>query len=188
LEADVTQYLKSKGYAVDSAPYHNKMDKSVVNILQNIYTPTALYLRGRADRIAVRASPPIAFEWEAKTRMDRKYCDCVLEALPLCTHLLHARNLDTRCLYVYRNLFKSYDVGFWVHQMPPVHVIVIPSRWNELQKQYFKEVFKLALPQVRIEFRGKTKGSGDPFLIINESEIKKMSHWKELIQEMDTSP
>jgi len=72
--------------------------------------------------------------------------------------------------------------------MPPVHVIVIPSRWNELQKQYFKEVFKLALPQVRIEFRGKTKGSGDPFLIINESEIKKMSHWKELIQEMDTSP
>lgn len=185
LETDVTQYLESNGYIVDSAPYHDKMDKSIIKVLQNIYTPTGLYLRGRADRIAVKRNPPTVFEWEAKTHKSQSRHDCVIEALPICTHLIHAKYLAVRCLYVYRNPFKNQDFGFWVHQIPPIRIIMIPGRWNKIQRQHFEQVFNLILPQVKVVSIGRTRGTDDPFLIIDESEMKKLPHWKEAIQEME---
>jgi len=59
---------------------------------------------------------------------------------------------------------------------------MIPDRWNEKQKQYFGQVFNVTLPQVQTRFISNTHGTNDPFLIIDEAEMKKLPHWKDAIQ------
>jgi hypothetical protein len=182
LENSVTEYLKSVGYFVDSAPYHDKMYDEIVRALQNIYTPTALYLRSRADRIAVRSNPPSVFEWEVKTHASAARHDCTLEAYPICVHILKHRFLGVRCLYVYWDPIRNYNVGWWIHQMPPIKVIMIPPRWRDEQIEWFESLFTEILPDIDIvPLKKLTKGSNDPFLIIDEKSIRELPHWKGLI-------
>jgi hypothetical protein len=183
LEEDVTSYMKSIGFLVDSAPYHDKMNSEIVQALQYIYAPTALYLRGRADRIAVHRNPPLVFQWEAKTHISQRWHDCCLEALPFCHHISSAR-LDVECLYVYRDPFKNRDVGFWVSSYPDIREIKIPtSRWSDEQLHYFEFQFRQFLPGTRINRLRRTKGSDDPFLIIDEKVIASLPHWKTVIDD-----
>lgn len=186
LEKDVTSYLESSGFIVDSAPYHEKMKPQIIKTLQNIYTPTALYLRGRADRIAIKKYPPSVFEWEAKTHQSRKYGDWCIESLPLCTHKIIYDLLGIRCLYVYRDPFRGYDSGFWIKNIPTVRELKMPPRWNSNNslKMYFLKVFKKIFPNTNIsDMSYAPAGSGDPFVIIDESIVKKLPHWKNLIDE-----
>jgi len=186
LEDDVSQFLIEQGFLVDDATYHDNMDERVVRVLQNIYTPTGLYLRGRADRVAVRGIPPMVFEWEAKTHVSRARHDITVEALPLCHHIVKAR-LDVKCLYCYRNEHKGHEVGFWIHDMPEPRIIMIPNRWRPTQQDWFEEKFREIIPGVDIRRIGRTRGANDPFVIIDESKIADMPHWKDLIlQEIES--
>lgn len=180
LETDATEYLTAAGFVVAEAPYHATMAEEDVEALQQTVTPTALYIRSRADRIAIRQSPPLVFEWEAKTHTTNKRHDCTLEALPVAIHLLKAQ-LDIRCLYVYRDPYKGYEVGFWIHDFPEVRVIMIPDRWGDAWTAWFQGVFSNFFPGVKIVDRIKTRGSGDPFLIIDESIIRELPGWTDLI-------
>jgi len=75
LEQDAKDFLSELGFLTDEATYHTVMNLEVKDRLSRIYTPTSLYLRGRADRIAVHKSLPLVFEWEAKTHESRNLHD-----------------------------------------------------------------------------------------------------------------
>jgi len=182
LEDDVTAHLEHLGCLVDSAPYHDKMNPRIVQILQNTYAPTALYLRSRADRIAIHPRHRVVFEWEAKTHNSSKYHDCCIEALPVCVHLALV-HLGVKCLYVYRDPQRGYDTGFWVSNLSLIRAILIPTpRWTAKQIEWFQQQFAVYFPNTPISKIGKTLGTDDPFLIIDESEIMQMPHWKKLIE------
>ena len=181
LEAEVGEYLIGLGFEIASATYHTVMPGNVRDLLQNNYSPTALYLRGRSDRIAVRPDG-VVFEWEAKTH-GKSGRDMCVEALPLAHHILKAR-LDVRCLYVYRHLALGHEAGFWVHQLPPIRDLYIPTfRWSQQQIAWFGSVFNEIFPGTPVRMMSHVFGTGDPFLVIAERVIKTLPHWKDAIRE-----
>lgn len=188
LEKDVTTCFETYGFLVSQATYHSVMPNSIVKILQNLWTPTALYLRGRADRVAVRRNPPCAIQWEAKTHKSRKWHDMTIEVLPLCAHLA-LLSMGIKCLYAYRDKWARHNAGFWTYDMPDPRVIMIPLRWqtqdrNENWVSYCTGQIKHFFPNVPTRTIANNRGSGDPFAIIDESTVKSMPHWHTLIDQL----
>jgi len=184
LEKEVKDYLEQNDFVTYEATYHSLLEEKYARLFSRIETPTSLYLRTRADRVAFRvAYSPTVFEWEAKTHTSQKYHDMTLEALPMCHHLSKAE-LDVRCLYVYRNPYKNHECGFWVHNMPPIRIIMIPSRWTDVWKKWFRNKFEPRFPDIKIVDTLGNGGSGDPFLIIDECEVEKLPHWSSLINDI----
>jgi hypothetical protein len=164
LEADVAELLGELGYLTDSATYHTVMRKEVQDLLKFCNTPTGLYIRGRADRIAIHKHATLCFIWEAKTRRDSTYEDVLIEALPLAHHV----RSGIRCLYVFRHCGRGleYEGAFWTDNLPPINQIIIPTRWGDEYMDYFRSVFSGVFPTVPIQERQKTRGSDDPYVII----------------------
>jgi hypothetical protein len=183
-EAAVAEGLRSRGYCVQGATYHEVFPDEVVRRLQGIFTPTALYVRGRADRVAVHAKRDLVFEWEAKTHVSKKYHDMCLEAVPLAHHVLKCR-LGVRCLYVYQDPGELYAKGFWVHRMPPVRDVWLPDRWIDFAREYFLGVLSEFFPGVPLKDKCKTYGTGDPYVVIDHSEVLRLPSWETLVDEFD---
>ena len=125
LEDDVTDYLLDKGFIVHQSTYHEVMPRVLARILSLRFSLTALYLRGRADRIAIHRELPIEFEWEAKTHARKDKRDLTIEALPLVHHMAKSR-LGVDCLYAAR--VHGKDVGFWVSNLPEIKCVFLPLR------------------------------------------------------------
>lgn len=183
LESDVKEFLHANGFFTDEVTYHSRLPRNMVDLLSKRWSPTALYLRGRADRIAIHKTMPVEFEWECKTHGAVKYNDMAIEALPLAHHITKAR-LDVKCLYIYRNPFEQKEYGFWVNDIPGIRCCNIPSRWDGEMKNFFTRVFMSSYPGVTLNYPIHSNGSGDPYLLINHDEIIKLSNWKDLIMEL----
>lgn len=186
LETDVTAALKALDFFVTMAVYHEVMSPAVKRRLQRITEPTALYIRHRADRIAVHKTKDLVFEWEAKTHVSQRRHDMTIEVLPLIHHMAKSR-LGVRCLYVYRNTYRGHDAGFWVHDLGsiPIRCVMIPARWRESWfSEWITEMCREWLPTVGVVETPHNDGSGDPFVIIDEKVVSKMQPWRTLIREI----
>ena len=181
LETDVTEFLEGLGFAVHQSTYHSIMPKELVRIIQNRFTPTCLYVRGRADRLAIHKVEPIDFEWEAKTHANPKYGDLTIELQPLLHHISKSR-LGVQCLYVFR--VNNKDGGFWVNNIPPMRCAWFPPRVEyNASKDLWMKATKELFPGLKI-VETPVNGSGDPFVIINQSDISNIQDWRELILEL----
>lgn len=187
LETEVIKFLHDHGFIIDNATYHEKMKPEIVKRLQFLDVPTALYVRGRADRLAVHHTRNIIFEWEAKTHVSKSRNDWTMEALPICHHIAKIP-FHVHCLYIYRNtnLDHEHNVGFWISQIPPIKVVLIPEIWQGQQLDYFRTIFGKYLPAGTkiVSSVRNVRGSKDPFLIIDELVVKTLPHWKNLIIDM----
>jgi hypothetical protein len=181
-EQDVIQYLQSLGFLLGEATYHEVMEKVAKDRLASIYSPTSLYIRGRADRIAVHQTKPIVFEWEAKTHNPGPYHDMLIELLPILHHLKRAE-LGVRCLYVYNDYEKGYDVGFWTNGMPTVRQVYLTPRFTPELKGVVDNAIAEYFPHTTVRQTTGTKGSNDPFLIVDESTVRSLPNWKTLVEE-----
>jgi len=174
----VNEYLEGLGYLTGSFAYHDVMPLPIKNRLQYLFTFTSLYIRGRADRVAVHKSSNDVFEYEVKTH-NKKGNDLLIELLPFLHHLNKSR-LGVRCLYIFN--VQNQQGGFWIDKYPPIRIVMIPSNdhWHDLQNELYKMSVGI-LPDIKIVKVGEVNGSGDPFLIIDKVEIAKLPHWKEII-------
>lgn len=172
LECDVSAFLIANDFHVAEATYHSVMPKDVVDRLSRVYTPSALYLRTRADRVAVHKTLPICFEWECKTRdPSTKYSNLAIEAFPLAQHVYKAK-LGVKTLYVYRDEPSGYDCGFWADALPTIERIICPKRGDGIAA-YLSQAF----PGVGLVSQ-ETRGSGDPFAIINSETVAMLDDWR----------
>lgn len=181
LESRVKSYLDESGYHVYESTYHSVLPDVLKRLLSRRFSMTALYLRGRADRIAMHKIIPVEFEWEAKTHASQQYNDLTIELLPLVHHISKSA-LGVRCLYVFD--VNGNEGGFWAHELPTVRQIHLPPRqeyknilWNfeNMADKYFRGV---------PVYRSGSGGSGDPFVIFDKSEIQALRHWQDLIDEV----
>ena len=182
LEQSVTNFLTALNFHVFSrGTYHEAMPPELVETLQHRDTPTALYLRGRADRIAVHRARPIEFEFECKTHANPKLHDMTIEALPLAHHIVKSR-IDVKCLYCYRDPYRGLDFGFWTDTAPTVDRIFVPNRWQGIMLQFFDRILQDTFPGVLILHPARPMGgSGDPFIIVKEYNVNQLASWQELI-------
>jgi hypothetical protein len=181
LEDRVRSYLEERGYFVYEATYHSVMPETEKRILSRRYSMTALYLRGRADRVAIHNIIPVEIEWEAKTHANPKYDDLTIELLPLVHHVSKAK-LGVRCLYVFN--VNGFEAGFWAHQLPRIRQIHLstrdeykPNLWHfeNLCREFFRGV---------PVYKSTVNGSGDPFVIFDKSVIRQQKHWQDFIDEV----
>jgi hypothetical protein len=179
LQRTVAAYLDELNYLVDAGPYHESMRDDTRKRLQEVFTPTSLYIRGRSDRIAVHEKVPLCLMWECKTNAGR-YRNAAIEALPLAYHV----KLGVRVLYIYWDVVTDFQGAFWVKQLPPISRIKIPDRWNGELVQSFKEEFAIAFPDVGIDCGGRTSGSGDPFVLIREEHVRHMLDWRKELDDL----
>lgn len=179
LENDVCAHLQGLGFWCGSSTYHDgKWPDDVKRRLSLIDTPTALYVRTRADRVAIHHELPIVFEWECKTRDPRTKTakrNMAVEAYPLAQHVMKAK-LGVRILYCYRDSVGDIEVGFWCDFIPRIGCILIPPREQGVSG-YLSSVF-VNVPVIDI-FR--TSGSNDAFALIEEESLRMLPHWTEAI-------
>jgi hypothetical protein len=172
--------LRDRDFLGDEATYHSALTADVSLLLANRYDLTSLYLRGRADRIAIHSTLPVTFEWECKTHLSTKYQDLTLELLPLMHHLVKAA-LGVECLYCCRNPHTGQDCGFWAAEIPAVRDVWIPPRWPQANRELLKTRARRRFPAARLMER-TTAGSKDPFVIIAEPTVVALPDWRALIE------
>jgi len=185
LEREVDEYLRSHGFIVPSAvTYHEVWPAEIKNLVASRQSMTALYLRSRADRVAIHADLPIEFEWECKT--NQKYFDLSFEALPFMHHLAKAR-LGVRCLLCIWNLRSGFHHGTWIswEVVDNIREIRVPDKCRMTDKEAFIRCCEELLPQVRVKPTGGTNGgSNDPFVVIDKSLAPAFPHWHDLIDDL----
>ena len=182
-ELYVASWLEQAGFAVGNSCYHESLPKDLVRILAQRYSPTALAVRHRADRIAAHKIRPVEFLVEVKSPSGWHYANLLLEMLPLAIHIIEQKEIGCECLYVYAELTRQVQHGFWVAQAPKVSQVCIPPRWNQEQAAWYTTIAVRAFgPTVPIKRTGRNKGSGDPFLIISEDDLRSLPDWRDLVR------
>lgn len=178
LEADIVAHAIAHGWVVDSATYHRVMAEPVRLALQRCWDPAALYIRGRADRVAVKDQHCRLFE--AKTNSGR-WLRAAIEALPVS----HYVRLGLPCLYVYRDVKDGFETAFWTTAMPRIDVIFLPDRWCEPLARYFRDRFMEVWPGTEIQTLPAVNGSHDPYLLLSrESMIAAAVSWRDVFASM----
>jgi len=187
-EGEVDSFLMDNGFLIESAPFHNTMSEEFVELLQYNFNPCSMYIRARADRVAIHPETGVVFQWEAKTHWEEKGSDMMLEALPLCYHLTLSQ-FDVSCLYVYKDPHRGYEKGFWIKDLASIQkdCIFIFNRdiYTTGILRNINTYFDHCFPGIRqVHTRGPGKGSGDPCLKIPEEVVKTLPHWKDLINDI----
>jgi hypothetical protein len=185
LEQEVIAQLQASGFYTSASTYHETMPPELVQVLQRRFSITALYLRSRADRCAVHKIQPVEFEWEVKSHANPRYDDLTLEFLPLITNAERQRLYGVKCLYIFR--VNKIEGGFWSWPLPDIRELRYSPRqeWQEhrgliLHLASFYGIHKVIEKAV--------SGSGDPFVVIDESVIRKMHRWEVLVDQLLTQP
>lgn len=183
LLARARAYCESRGLHGDDLTYHDKLDKSLVDVLARCNNPTALYIRTRADRFVVRGDLNITFTLEAKSTQGP---NLVVEALPFAVHHTDYYLYGVRCLYVIGHS-DAGERGFWAGEEDPtyyVESITIPTwRHAEVEALTLEAMFARALPGVPIILNPNSRGSGDPYVKIPVDYLRKLRHWQDLIDD-----
>lgn len=182
-EQKIADWLDGQGFSTFQVPYHEYMDEMTSRVLASRWSPTALYLRGRADRVAIHRSLPVEFEWEAKTHENAKYQDITLEVLPLIYHRIKAE-MGVKCLYVCLDRHLQRQNGFWVHELPFIRTVYLPSRNRDISlTEYYKAIIESHFPS-RLKETGPTGGSGDPYAVISAQVARNLPHWQSLVEKL----
>ena len=182
-ESEVIQYLERHGFLTASATYHMVMPPEVVEILKRRYSPTALYIRGRADRIAISQPPrKFEFEFECKTHESKTRFDLCIEMLPFVHHLIKEA-LGVKCLYAYLD-HMGRQRGFWVGNGIPIRQVLIAEKWQSENDFFFPKIAKKFFPDSNLKFNMKSSmGTDDPFIVIDQSVVNQLPDWRALICE-----
>ena len=186
-ENEVRMYFEAQDFLTDEATYHEVMDENVKNRLASIYEPTSLYIRGRADRVSVHKSLPIACQWEAKTHDTYGKHDMVLELMPFLHHLT-AGELGVRCLYAYRDKGINLEVGFWMDSIPRIRTIFLTTRLTGELDALITPAIRKYMPNAQVKRNFVARGSNDPFLIIDEQDVRRLQDWRELVNSLESPP
>jgi len=187
-ETEVSQHLENGGWKTHSLVYHSNVDPQLAELLAEAQqvSPTAIYVTSRSDRIAIHPKHHRVFQFELKTHLPDSPPNMAIEALPLAFHSQVSR-MGVRVMYICRNYKTGREYGFWCNAIPAIDRIMIPlRRWNATMIAYYRGVFELAFPGVKIvAWDAFGNGSGDPFALISPASLRAGTFdWKDEIRRL----
>lgn len=185
IELEVSTYLKQKGYSVHSQTYHDIFPEVIVKALIDRWSAAALYIRARADRLAIHPIIDSQFEFEAKSGGGPDLC---LEVSPLLDHIGKWRNSGIDCLYAFES--GAASGGFWASSPPSIRVIMQPrcTRYDTKALDRLRQKCAAYFPTVNYRIIEKSNGSGDPFCVIDKLNAVNLSSWRVLIDSVSILP
>lgn len=184
LITDALEYLGARQYYTsDESTYHEILPEEQQRLLQKDYDPTAMYVRSRADRLAVHPVPGRTTYFDAKSsRYDGPTPYAFIELVPLMFHEIAAKH-GVRCLYIFRRYTGStfIDYGWWSGLLPRIIDIKFPcdsrrtdASWvNTMASTVFSEVSQSTAPFMR--------GSGTPYASMY---VEDCQPWQQLIDQI----
>ena len=176
LQSNVTQFLLANDFITYDDTYATNATELIRQILSYRFSPTALKLRTKADLFAIHKTIKSEFFIEFKT--DTKYKNLAIELFPLLCHISDS-GFGIKCLYIFQ--VSGICGGFWVYSLPKIRQIFFSSRIEYANiNPILRKLTCVLLPNIPTSERS-TQGSGDPFCIIDEAEIKKCISWDRLI-------
>lgn len=175
----VDGWLTENGFLLSSTTYHDAWPASMIDLIKNRWSATALYLRGRADRLAVHRELPLEFEYEAKACRPTRP-NLAIEALPL-MHSLDRAKRHVRILYACTDQ-KGADRGFWCHKPPSFSRMFLPENAYRNRARYYGGLLaaEFGKPKTIAPVR---EGSGDPFILVREADLLRLASWQKLVAE-----
>jgi hypothetical protein len=175
------RFAESLGFITDEATYHTVMGPETVRRLQFLDTETTLYIRGRADRICVHKTQPIAFEVECKTKPPSSGGkDWTIEAHPLAIHCMLSVVAGVDCLYAYRDVVTGFECGFWCSEIPPIRDLFFTSR-NPFLQPRIEQMLWYGSTDYNIKKIQSGAGSNDHFAVIDISVARNLPNWRSLL-------
>lgn len=170
MQSYVCKWLSGQGFYVMGLPYHDILSEDLQKILARSYTPTALYLRSRADRFAIHKEKECEFEVEIKTIPTNKggktRLNLAVEAYPFALSVALAKS-GVRKLYVSYHEESKRHFGFWLHELPFIEKLIVPPRsaYSAETLAYIVSACYHHLGRIHTTSQ-RVKGSGDPYLLI----------------------
>lgn len=171
-QAAVDRWLEHAGFRLTSATYHETWPDDMIEIVKGRYSLTALYLRARADRVAIHRQWPVEFEYEIKTFPTDPKMNLAIEALPL-LHAVRRAELGVRTLYACLN-DAGEECGFWCDDVPPVWKTHIPANAKPCPDCYVDVLSWFGEP----ELLPRVRGSGDPYVLIRRADALRLPSWR----------
>jgi hypothetical protein len=180
----VRSYLNDNGYEAVSSTYHEHWGTMAQRLIKDKYDPTSLYVRFRADNVAISHDSKRTFQWDAKTNQSPQYENMSLELLPLIIHKVIWEQLAVDTLYCYYDFTRKKHSGFWMHNFPLISRIIVPSdRQKSPHSEWLKALIEKQFPNIPMTFSYSVKGSGTPFVLIPAETVKHLPDWKDLVKE-----
>jgi hypothetical protein len=178
LENKVRSFIIRNGGKVYEKTYHDGHIRDLEKQrIQRIFTPTGLFIRAYADRWALMPNDLIFF-FECKTSNNEKGS---FEALPLFDHMTHSKR-GILCLYC-GSTRSGREFGFWTHNPPPFDCLMIPPQRERELFEWYDRTLPDCFPKIQRLWIPGTVGSNDPFVLVSEIEIEKLTSWDFLITE-----
>jgi len=169
LEAEVAGVFEAHDFLTAKAPYHDTMAPEIIDRLSQCNSPTARYLRGRSDRVAIHRRRDQVIPWEVKTTPGL-HPRIPVEAIPIMHHV-QAR---IPVLYVCRHLRHQWDAAFWTHRLPKFDVIFISPKCDAYESGVVQRFF--GAPEFwkwKPTFEPcQVNGSGDAFALISRESLE----------------
>ncbi len=131
-----------------------------------------LTIRAIADRLGIS---------EGTVALDLKAGAAILATSVNKAKIEEARNWGVACLYAYIDLSRRRQPGFWCHTPPRIDRVLIPDRWNGVELAYFAALGRRFFPEARIKEGCSVKGTKDPFVIVPDSELARLTDWRALV-------
>lgn len=177
----VTESLKKAGwYIVQSFGYHSYFSQEARDFISKINSPTAIYIRTLADRVAIRPTPASVLQVEIKDHRNAQYDNIAIEGFPMLIHRVLWWQFGISCLYAFA--LDDEIRACWTQDLS-LFKIIIPRRLRAMETTYWLPKFQQFFPYTPIERKG-TGGSGDPLGLINPNELDHMKSLRVVLGEI----
>lgn len=178
LVARIVRYAADRGWQSVPVVYHESPNG---HVLKEVEDGTALYVRTLPDLVLTNGRESVMLE--VKTHISMRYADATPELLPIVAATILYRTIGVRTLYVYEDPHAGISGAWWAHAVfhdVPVRAIYVGAQRTQALEHLARIRYwqRMGLVPSEVEvITTRTRGSGDPYVVIPESYLRTLLPW-----------
>jgi len=171
---EIQSLLESKGFDIIQFTYHDLLQPDQISRLGRNNSLAALYIRTHTDLLGVAYGDRYSCLVEIKSSENKRFRNMSIEAYPFGVNSILSRLCGVDIYYFWKDFITDKSIGFYAGTHPKVDRIIIPKwRWSVEEIDSWKTILSGLFQEVPVMVKPTGRyGSGDPMVIILESEIE----------------
>ncbi|TFU25626.1 hypothetical protein [Thermus tengchongensis] len=180
----VVRYAEHLGWRAVPVVYHGAPGGDALKLVDD---PTALYIRTLPDVVLTNGRESILVE--VKTHVSARYADATPELLPIVASTALYRVVGVRTLYVYEDPHAGISGAWWAHEVfhnVPVRAVYVGTQRahaDHMARIHYWQQMGLVPRSVPVIAK-RTKGSGDPYVVIPEPYLRTLAPWHYVLDDL----
>jgi hypothetical protein len=170
---EIQDLFVSKGFEVIRFTYHDLLPRDQISRLGRNNSLAALYIRTHTDLLGVAYGDKYSCLVEIKSSENQRFRNMSIEAYPFGVNSVLASVCGVDIYYFWKDFITGRSVGFHAGNHPKIDRIIIPDwRWNDEEIASWKTILRGLFQDTPLVVKQTGRhGSGDPMVIITESEL-----------------